>query len=115
MLSSENSSFPIRTPSDVEALIADIRRRLASTLRDLESQLGETRYIAADSYSLADVAWTCVLARLKMLGLEPELWGKGDSPRVAAYYELLRQRPSFQQARIWEATPTGKARIDLIR
>jgi glutathione S-transferase len=98
-----------------EAEIAQIRRELEGVLRQVEEQLGKTRHLAADAYSLADVAWTCVLARLKMLGLAPSLWGDGRLPRVEAYYGELRRRPSFAAARLWEAPPDLKARRDLLR
>jgi glutathione S-transferase len=90
--------------------IARIRRELEAVLRRADEQLGETRYLAADSYSLADVAWTCVLARLKMMGLDESFWGAGRLARVEAYYEQLRLRPSFLAADIWEAPPTAKFR-----
>ncbi len=95
--------------------IAEIRNDLESVLRRVEEQLGKTRYLAADTYSLADVAWTCILARLKMLGLAASLWGDGRFPLVASYYERLRQRPSFAQAEIWEATPPMKARRAMLK
>lgn len=98
-----------------EAEIAQARRELEGALRQVEEQLGKTRHLAADAYSLADVAWTCVLARLVMLGLAPSLWGDGRLPRVQAYYAELRSRPSFAAARVWEASPDGKARRKLLR
>ena len=90
--------------------IAEIRTDLEDVLRSVEEQLGTTRYLAGDTYSLADVAWTCVLARLTMLGLARSLWGEGRLPRVQAYYEQLRARPSFISADVWEATPSLEAR-----
>jgi glutathione S-transferase len=98
-----------------EAEIAQARGELESVLRQAEEQLEKTRHLAADAYSLADVAWTCVLARLKMLGLAPSLWGGGRLPRLEAYYGELRLRPSFAGARLWEAPPDRKARRELLR
>jgi len=98
-----------------EAEIAQIRRELEGVLRQVEEQLGKTRHLAADAYSLADIAWTCVLARLKMLGLAPTLWGDGRLPHLEAYYGELRRRPSFAAARLWEAPPDLKARRALLR
>lgn len=95
--------------------ITEIRSNLEQVLRRVEEQLGKTRYLAGDTYSLADVAWTCVLARLTMLGLAAPLWGKGRSPQVEAYYERLRLRPSFAVADIWEATPSLKARRSILK
>jgi len=98
-----------------ETEIAKIRRELDGVLRQLEEQLGKTHYVAADAYSLADVTWTCVLARLKMLGLASALWGDERLPRVKAYYDEQSVRPSFAAARIWEAPPNLKSGIDLLR
>ena len=98
-----------------ETEIAKIRRELDGVLRQLEEQLGKTRYVAADAYSLADVTWTCVLARLKMLGLASALWGDERLPRVEAYYDEQRARPSFAAARIWEAPPNLKSGLELLR
>ena len=95
--------------------IAGIRSDLETVLGRAEKQLAETRYLAGGTYSLADVAWTSVLARLKMLGLAESLWGAGRFPHVAAYYEQLRMRPSFALADIWEAKPSLKARRVLLK
>jgi glutathione S-transferase len=95
--------------------VADARRDLESVLRLAEEQLAKTAHLAGDAYSLADVAWTCILARLKMLGLADTLWGEARLPALAAYYETLRARPSFTDAEIWEAPPSIKARRALMR
>jgi glutathione S-transferase len=42
--------------------VAAIRARLEAVLDRVEEQLGTTRHLAGDTYSVADVAWTCVLA-----------------------------------------------------
>jgi len=104
-----------RTSVASRSEVAEIRSDLEGVLRRVEEQLDKTRYLAGDSYSLADVAWTCVLARLTMLGLSAPLWGDGRSPRLKNYYEQLRLRPSFALADIWEATPSAKARRALLR
>lgn len=95
--------------------IAEIRSRVEAVLRRVDEQLGNTRHLASDAYSLADVVWTCVLARLKMLGLAESLWGNGRLPHLDAYYELLRGRPSFTAADIWEAPPTAGNRRALLK
>lgn len=95
--------------------IAEIRSNLEAVLRRVDEQLGKTRYLAADSYSLADVAWTCVLARLAMVGLAEALWGNGQLPHLEAYYEDLRARPSFAGADIWEAPPSASSRRQLLK
>jgi glutathione S-transferase len=94
--------------------VAEIRRDLDEVLRRAEDQLGKTRYLAGNDYSLADVAWTCVLARLTMLGLARSLWGEGRLPRLEVYYEQLKSRPSFDLADIWEATPSPSAQLSML-
>lgn len=101
----------IARPAEVRA----IRAETARALEDVDKRLGEARYLAGDDYSLADVAWTCVLARLEMSGLAPEFWGRGRLPRLESYYEGLRERPSFSEADVWNAPPTGRARFELVK
>jgi glutathione S-transferase len=86
-----------------------IRTALEATLDRAEAQLGETAFLAAERYSLGDLAWTAVLARLRFLGLAEDLWGGGRRPRLADYYARLRARPSFKQADIWEEKPHRRA------
>lgn len=98
-----------------EAEVAGIRRQLEDVLGHVDEQLGKTRYLACDSYSLADVAWTCIFARLTMLGLSASLWEKTRFPLVKAYYEDLRSRPSFAAAEIWEGPPSWSTRRALLK
>ncbi len=95
--------------------IAEIRSDLERVLERVDAQLGKTRYLAGDAYSLADVAWTCILARLTMLGLAASLWGGDRLPLLRAYYENLRLRPSFALANVWEGTPDAKTRRALLK
>jgi glutathione S-transferase len=85
--------------------LKEIRAAIEATLDRAEAQLGETGFLASVRYSLADLAWTAVLARLRFFGLAEELWGGSRRPRVAEYYARLRARPSFEQADIWEEKP----------
>lgn len=89
--------------------LAVIRATIEATLDRAEAQLGVTPFLASARYSLADLAWTVVLARLHFLGLAEELWGGGRRPRLADYYTRLRARPSFKQADIWEEMPQRRA------
>jgi glutathione S-transferase len=52
-------------------------------------------YLAGDRYSIADAAVTPYVLRLDLLRLAP-MWAK--RPGVAAWYERVRQRPSFDRA-----------------
>jgi glutathione S-transferase len=65
----------------------------------LEHQLGERAYVVGDHYTLADVIWTVVLARLDLLK-KTDLIGADGHPHVAAYYERMKARPSFAKAHV---------------
>jgi glutathione S-transferase len=52
-------------------------------------------YIAGSEYSLADIAAAPYIFRLDMLRLA-RMWDQ--RPGVAAWYERIRQRPSFKTA-----------------
>jgi glutathione S-transferase len=89
--------------------IEEIRAAIEDTLDRAEAQLGETAFLASEHYSLGDLAWTAVLARLRFLGLAEEHWGGSRRPRLADYYARLRARPSFEQADLWEEKPHRRA------
>jgi glutathione S-transferase len=95
--------------------IADARTEMEAALARVEVQLGESPYLAGESYSLADLTWTCIFARLKMLELADSLWGAEKLPRIGAYYERLRSRPSFEKAGVWERQPTPEVRRALLK
>ena len=67
----------------------------AELIDRLDNQLQSTRYLAGEQYSLADLAWTTMLERIRMLKMDG-LWK--DRPAVFQYYQTLRARPSFQAA-----------------
>lgn len=62
----------------------------------MEHALTETDWLAGSGYSLADAALTPYLVRIDMLGLW-DLWKEGH-PRVDAWFDRVRARPSFEPA-----------------
>jgi len=79
-------------------------RESGTAVQELEMRLDELNgvvknnaFIAADTYSIADVMWTVTLARMDMLGLHAQLQAR---PAVAAYYQRVSERPSFAAASI---------------
>lgn len=78
--------------------VAAARDAVEVAIGRIEAQLAESAFLVGDHYSLADLAWTCILARLKMLGLADSSWGPVRRPSLAAYYDRLRSRPSFRKA-----------------
>ena len=93
----------------------DARKGVEVALGRVEAQFGNSPYLVGAHYSLADLAWTCIFARLKMLGLADSFWGSSQLPRVVAYYEQLRSRPSFEKAGVWDRTPTPEIRRALLK
>lgn len=75
-----------------------IRAELGERLDRLDAELEQREFMAGRSYSLADVAWTVCVARLRALGLEP-LAGR---EHLREWYERMKARPSFAAADVWE-------------
>jgi glutathione S-transferase len=69
-------------------------------LTDMENALSEGAWLAGDTYSLADAAYTPYLTRLDHLNLLGWIDGR---PKVSGWYERIRARPSYGEAiRKWE-------------
>ncbi|MCK5506589.1 MAG: glutathione S-transferase family protein [Thermodesulfovibrionia bacterium] len=86
--------------------IAEIEGRTEQLMDELESVLSQREYIAGSTYSLADVIWTVLLARLELLGMA-SLWETSERPALAAYYLRMKNRASFKSANIrtaWEGS-----------
>src|ERR671910_1224290 len=84
-------------------------RMCEALLTDMEKSLDGTRWLADDNYSLADTAYTTYLTRLDHLNLLDWITKR---PRLAAWYERIRARPSYESAiKQWE----NRAYIDLMR
>lgn len=61
-------------------------------LQKMEESLESGPWLAGQTFSLADVAMAPYLNRLAMLGMT-EMWAK--RPRVGAWFDRLRSRPTF--------------------
>lgn len=64
-------------------------------LNDMETTLAESRWLAGDTFSLADIALAPYMHRLSDLDM---LFMCEDRPRVLAWYSRLKNRPSWQKA-----------------
>jgi glutathione S-transferase len=62
----------------------------------MEEALAQSPYLAGDGYSLADAAATPYVNRATMLALDGALLN--ERPRVLAWFQRIRERPSFQAA-----------------
>ncbi|PWA67380.1 glutathione S-transferase family protein [Artemisia annua] len=69
-------------------------QHLIKLLDEVEIQLEETLYLAEDEFTLADVMLVPILARLTLLGLENDYIC--CRPKLAAYWALVQQRPSYK-------------------
>jgi glutathione S-transferase len=79
----------------VRAAGVDSKFRLYDrTLQRMEETLVDRPWLAGDAFSLADVSLTPYVNRLHMLGMA-ELWA-GKRPRVDAWFQRVRARPTFQ-------------------
>lgn len=75
-------------------------QRLVQLLDEMEEALSKHQWLAGDTYSLADVAFTPYIVRLEHLNILQIL---DNYPRVSDWYERCKQRPSFDPAiRKWE-------------
>ena len=75
-------------------------QRMVQLLREMEESLSEHAWLAGETYTLADVAFTPYLARLEHLNI---LRMVEPYPRVAEWYRRCQDRPSFHDAiRKWE-------------
>jgi glutathione S-transferase len=81
-----NITQGIKSPYFAEALT-----RFATLFQQIETQLGQTRWLAGDIYSLADIGYTPYFLRMEQLGLGPAFYG----PRVTDWGARLIERPSF--------------------
>ena len=62
----------------------------------MEAGLENRSWLAGEAYSLAEACLTPYLERLDRLGLSP-MW-VGGRPRVADWFDRIRERPSYDSA-----------------
>jgi glutathione S-transferase len=75
------------------AHIEDSRQRTTAAMRILNEQLGKTRYLAGDNFSMGDIPPGCVTYRFRRL--VPD-WGSGFE-NLERWYRSLEQRPAFKE------------------
>ena len=74
--------------SDVDAALD----RLRQTVERMDKSLGETKWLANDMLTLADISVMPTIVRMEDLGLA-HIWT--DLPRVKHWYARLQDRPAF--------------------
>lgn len=89
--------------SDLDNLERGLRHRVAMTelvddvealLDEIEDTLEHRPWLAGHRYTLADLMWTAVLAKLEQIGFARSL-REHRRPRLAEWYARLRERPSW--------------------
>lgn len=83
-----------RAPVDHEKVNA-ARQQMAVALGRIERQLGETKWLGSDTYSLADVAAAPFIDRLEELNLAG-LWA--DKPALVDWIARMKARPGYKKA-----------------
>ena len=71
---------------------------IQEVLDQLEQRLNGNDFICGPDYSLADCLYTCLLARLSMIGLLKEQIA--NRPNLATWWGKVQVRPSFKAAGI---------------
>lgn len=81
-------------------LLQRARAHMGAHLDALATHLDATGgpWIAGERFTLADVSWVVILDRLVEADWAEHFWGGGRRPRIAAYWERLRSRPTFASA-----------------
>ncbi|MEE2663029.1 MAG: glutathione S-transferase family protein [Myxococcota bacterium] len=89
-------------------VIASCARHMAIHLDALETQLERTGgpWIVGDLFTLADVSWIPIFDRLLEADSLHCFLGGGKRPGTTAYWERLRQRPSYHEAITQHGHPT---------
>jgi glutathione S-transferase len=77
-------------------LVGAALRNYDKFIVEMEEALARSPYLAGDSYSLADIAATPYVNRAPMLALDGVVFN--ERSRVVAWFERIRERPSFQAA-----------------
>lgn len=91
------------TVEDPDALSA-LLERVDALIQRIEKRVTHRPYILETGYSLADLVWTVMLARIEMLGLGDKI-DVARRPATARYFERLARRPSFWEANVFTEAP----------
>ena len=73
-------------------LVEESRNKVAGFLKMVEANLASRQYMAGGAFTMGDIPMGVALHRWFLLPIE-----RPDYPRLAAYYERLKQRPGFAQ------------------
>jgi glutathione S-transferase len=76
------------------------RKHVNAHLDALETQLEKSGgpWILGETFSLADVSWMVIFERLRQVDNEHVFLGGGLRPACTAYWDRLKERPSYAAA-----------------
>ena len=108
----------MHTLKPVMQMLAVGRKHVNAHLDALETQLVESGgpWILGETFSLADVSWMVIFERLRQVDNEHVFVGGGLRPACTAYWERMKERPSYAEAiprvpapahRPWHPAPEG--------
>jgi len=80
---------------DNATVVGKINADMESLLDQLGERIRQRTWIVGDQFTLADIAWMTILARIEFVGLVGVMWGGGKRPAIEAYYERLKKTPAF--------------------
>jgi len=99
------------TAGTMEAGVADANRaQLVSLLDEAELRLANSKFLAGEQYSVADVIFTPVLQQVFRAKKDKEYLETRKN--VKRYYEEMRKRPSYKKA--FGASESGLATMGII-
>ena len=76
------------------AAVQELLDEVEVLLDELELTLEQRTWLAGERYSLADLMWTAVIARLEQIGFARSL-ARHRRPKTAEWYARVRERPSW--------------------
>ena len=94
--------FLKKMPLD-EKVVAEKRAELEATLDKMEERLGESTYLASESFTLADLTYLCYFQVFGGCGLADAL---DTRPKLKAWWQRCSTRPA------WEYAVSGKVVAD---
>jgi glutathione S-transferase len=84
-----------------QSRVAKALADMGGHFRNLERRLAAGKWLAGESFTLADVAWTPQVHRMRLME-----WPMTAFPQLSRWYSQLEQRPSFRQA-VVDCEPPG--------
>ena len=88
-----------KLPPPALAAIRSSRGNMETHLDSLEEALSDGRtWVCGENVTLGDVSWMAILARIEEVDWSDLFFGEGKRPRVSAYIERLKERPSYAAA-----------------